>query len=123
MTASKDDGMREALLAAQRIADGWQRSLSQSGYWEESDPLTVARALLSSSAAASGVVGELEAALAKIAGGNGYDEIPEDDADWFAAALQKTAQDALDALSSSRSAGGSEVATRACGPTAPTDHL
>lgn len=39
--------MAEALEAARRIVGGWQRSLSQSGYWEEGDPLRVARALLS----------------------------------------------------------------------------
>lgn len=56
----------EALEAAKRITGGWQRSLSQSGYWEETDPLTVARALLSTSAAAGGMREALEACHALI---------------------------------------------------------
>lgn len=143
MTAhSKDDGMREALLAAQRIADGWQRSLSQSGYWEESDPLTVANALLSSSAAASGVVGALTPSADTKAAYHGefkftIYEKDEDGEEWprmitvpwtvvkdiMAKIADRAGLSVSVALSSSRSAGGSEVATRAeDGPTAPISH-
>jgi hypothetical protein len=55
----------EERAAASRIVGGWRRSLSQSGYWEESDPLTVARALLSADAAVRGMREALEKAAAQ----------------------------------------------------------
>ncbi len=90
----------------------------------ESDALIVARALLSSSAAASGVVEALMDSEFHAGTRAGWDAAHADNPREAFAALDKTRAERLRILSSSRSAGGSEVATRADdGPTAPTDHL
>ena len=74
----------EALAAARRIVGGNQRSLT--GYFEEGDPLTVARALLASASRVEG----LERALTQIAE---YRFYPDDNP--FMRLCRKTASDAL----------------------------
>lgn len=52
----------EAREAATRIVGGWQRSLT-GGYFEEGDPLTVARAYLDAAAEIERLRGALSSAL------------------------------------------------------------
>ncbi len=124
------DGMRE-------VARTLQKQINDAVDYLDADAPGMARAilneidlrpLLSSSAAASGVVGEarqlrealewaskeLMAASCKV---SSIDQLH-----LLSLGLRSASERATAALSSSRSAGGSEVATRADdGPTAPTD--